>query len=335
MPLPRLARHHKVVSITVIAMLLAAWILAATNRGVSAEAGDLGPGAIPNVPTIAFEEPATVESTPPGIGGASTKKVLKTLSADGIPAPALAAYRRAEALLGKADHDCNLPWYLVAAIGRVESNHGRINGSHLSAAGEQTPAFFGPPLNGTNGTARIEDTDHGVVDSDPAVDRAAGPMQFVPSGWQAVAVDADRDGHRRVQDIDDAATATGIYLCAGFGDLSQESDARAALARYNKSDGYADLVMAIATAYADGGFTVTAARPSPSHKSGDKSSSTSEKSSGTTSGGSSGGSSGSDTGGSTGDSTPTSAPPAPKPTATTAPPPTPKCDPLSGLLHWC
>ena len=46
-------------------------------------------------------------------------------SANGIPAAALTAYQRTEAVLAQADPACHLPWELVAAIGRVESDHGR------------------------------------------------------------------------------------------------------------------------------------------------------------------------------------------------------------------
>ena len=46
-------------------------------------------------------------------------------------------------------------------------------------------------------------------------------MQFIPSTWPVVRVDADGDGKRNPQDIDDAALATAVYLCSGKDDLSQ------------------------------------------------------------------------------------------------------------------
>ena len=44
------------------------------------------------------------------------------------------------------------------------------------------------------GTATIVDSDAGQFDSDSEWDRAVGPMQFIPSTWSVVGVDADGDG---------------------------------------------------------------------------------------------------------------------------------------------
>ena len=127
---------------------------------------------------------------------------------NGIPSAALAAYQRAETVINAADTSCHLPWQLVAAIGRVESDHGRVHGSHLTSEGLARPAIYGLPLDGTQGTARIGDTDAGLLDHDTEFDRAVGPMQFIPSTWAVVGVDADGDSQRDPQDIDDAALAT-------------------------------------------------------------------------------------------------------------------------------
>ncbi len=94
----------------------------------------------------------------------------------------------------------------------------------------------------------VRDTDAGRLDGDRRFDRAVGPMQFLPSTWAAVAVDGDADGTRDVQDIDDAALGSAVYLCAGGGDLSTPAGARAALLRYNHSQAYVARVMAIARA---------------------------------------------------------------------------------------
>ena len=149
---------------------------------------------------------------------------------------------------------CKLPWNLVAAIGRVESNHGRTDGNTLSAEGLAQPGIYGAPLNG-NGVAKISDTDNGTLDKDTVWDRAVGPMQFIPGTWSNVGVDSDNDGKKNPQDIDDAATAAGIYLCAGSDDLSTDGGARSAVHRYNHSNSYVDLVMKISAAYAAGDFS--------------------------------------------------------------------------------
>ena len=48
-------------------------------------------------------------------------------------------------------------------------------------------------------------------------------MQFIPSTWAVVGVDADGDGERNPQDIDDAALAAAVYLCSGNEDLSTDA----------------------------------------------------------------------------------------------------------------
>ena len=80
-------------------------------------------------------------------------------------------------------------------------------------------------------------------------------MQFIPSTWSVVGVDADGDGQRNPQDIDDAALATAVYLCSGDDDLSAEQGQRAGVYRYNHTNDYVDLVLSIMHAYLDGEFT--------------------------------------------------------------------------------
>ena len=150
--------------------------------------------------------------------------------------------------MDSADRSCTLDWSLLAAIGQVESDHGRVGGSHLNARGVAHPAIIGPRLDGRHGTSRVRDTDAGREDRDPRFDRAVGPMQFLPSTWAAVAVDADGDGRRDVQDVNDATLGAAVYLCASHDDLSTRSGQRAALLRYNHSRAYAVRVMAIAHA---------------------------------------------------------------------------------------
>ena len=150
---------------------------------------------------------------------ATAHDAVATASTSGIPSAALAAYQRAETVINAADKSCKLPWQLVAAIGRVESDHGRTNGNRLDAKGVARPGIYGPALNGTNDTSAINDTDAGQLDADAKYDRAVGPMQFIPSTWSVVGVDADGDAQRNPQDIDDAALATAVYLCSGDDDL--------------------------------------------------------------------------------------------------------------------
>ncbi|WP_343906823.1 lytic transglycosylase domain-containing protein [Nocardioides aquiterrae] len=230
--------------------------MSATTASASAEPETLLPDGS-TVPTQAIEAPASVSSSggvAPGVHG-DPGTAVATASTSGIPAAALAAYQRAETVINSADKGCHLSWQLIAAIGRVESDHGRTNGNSLDAQGVARPGIFGPALDGTHGTSRIADTDAGQYDADAKFDRAIGPMQFIPSTWSVVGVDADGDGKRNPQDIDDAALATAVYLCSGDDDLSSASGQRASVYRYNHSQSYVDLVLSIMHAYLQGEFT--------------------------------------------------------------------------------
>ena len=183
----------------------------------------------PAFPAQAIEAPASVSDgslLAVGVGDADADQIVATASTSGIPSAALAAYQRAETVINAADEDCHLSWQLIAAIGRVESNHGRANGNTLDDNGLATPGIFGVALNGANRTTEIVDTDAGQFDNDAAYDRAVGPMQFIPSTWSVVGVDADGDGVRNPQDIDDAALGTAVYLCSGSDDLGTDAGRR-------------------------------------------------------------------------------------------------------------
>ena len=207
------------------------------------------PDTAVTLPAVAGPDaPALVlpEGTNPG---SSSPVVLDDM---GIPVRALEAYHQAASLTDAADPACHIDWALLAAIGRVESNHSRFGGNQLDSAGIARPGIIGIALDGTNGTALITDTDGGRLDRDTVYDRAVGPMQFIPSTWRVVGSDADGDGVKNPQDMDDATTAAAIYLCSGSGDLSQPGDLRAAIMRYNPSDSYVRTVTAIADAYRHG-----------------------------------------------------------------------------------
>ncbi|WP_436704724.1 lytic murein transglycosylase, partial [Geodermatophilus sp. CPCC 205761] len=173
---------------------------------------------------------------------------VSALAGRGIPATALDAYTRAAAA---APASCHLSWPLLAAIGRVESNHGRFAGAVLRTDGLSDPPIVGIALTGA-GTARIVDTDGGRLDGDAVHDRAVGPMQFIPSTWARYAEDGDGDGRRDPFDIYDAAAASAAYLCAAGGDLRTIAGQARAVFAYNHSASYVATVLQLAAVYAGG-----------------------------------------------------------------------------------
>lgn len=167
-----------------------------------------------------------------------------------VPARALMAYGNAELVLRSAEPACHLSWATLAGIGRVESNHGRFGGAVLREDGRPSKPIIGVPLDGSSGVKAIRDTDHGEFDGDATVDRAVGPMQFIPSTWRRWASDGNLDGVGDPQQIDDAALAAGRYLCAGNRDLATPKDWWAAVFSYNNSVPYGQKVFGLADDYA-------------------------------------------------------------------------------------
>lgn len=260
----RMKPWQKATALVPLALLSGAWTTSIAATSTATAAGDEPRQVLPDgtfVPTEAIENPASV-SLPAAIdadgalpSGTATQAMISNASPNGIPAAALAAYQRAAQVINAADPGCNLSWELIAAIGRVESDHGRYGGNVLDDDGISRPGIYGIPLDGTNGTAKISDTDAGELDNDPVWDRAVGPMQFIPSTWAIVGVDADGDGVRDPQSIHDAALASAVYLCSGNEDLSKTPGQRTAVFRYNHSNAYVDLVLQLMRAYQTGDYS--------------------------------------------------------------------------------
>ncbi|WP_219505130.1 lytic transglycosylase domain-containing protein [Nonomuraea ceibae] len=149
---------------------------------------------------------------------------------EGIPAEMLRLYV-------SAVRTCpGLHWSVPAAVGKVETDHGRSNLPGVK--------------NGTN----------------PA--GAAGPMQFLISTWGGAtkirvfapftgyAADGDGDGWADVYNRADAVYGAVKYLCA----LGAADDLRQALHGYNHSWAYVEQVLAIAGSYRQAATTSRTSR---------------------------------------------------------------------------
>ena len=170
----------------------------------------------------------------------------------GIPIAALEAYGYAARVAEVGNPNCHLAWPTLAGIGVVESHHGTYRGSTVEPDGDVVPPIRGVRLDGTLGNLAIADTDGGSLDGDPELDRAMGPMQFIPETWRLYGVDANNDGDISPDNIDDAALSAAGYLCWRGKDLRTARGWMEALRAYNLSDQYARTVRDWATAYAEG-----------------------------------------------------------------------------------
>jgi len=207
-----------------------------------------------------FLDPELLEAVPVGASSVaepvravlSSEEVIETLGENGIPSVAVDAYMEAADTLAVDDPTCGIRWTLLAAIGRVESNHGRFGGAQLRDDGYGTKPIRGIPLDGRPNVALIRDTEGGELDGDTTYDRAVGPLQFIPSTWKSVGVDANDDGKRDPNNIFDAALGAAVYLCRGDGDLRDVDERAQAVRRYNNADEYVRVVLNLAEMYESG-----------------------------------------------------------------------------------
>ncbi|MCX4389315.1 lytic murein transglycosylase [Micromonospora peucetia] len=243
-----------------------ALLVPATARGprpVAADATSATPTTAPQVPlpgglplpNQTVPPPGTVPTGPPG-GGITGRPsdALAGWAAQigpkvGISPVAMQAYGYAELVLSQTNRSCGLSWTTLAAIGFVESGHGQANNAKLGQDGKALPEIIGLPLDGQGGRMRIPDTDRGLLDKDPVLDRAVGPMQFIPTTWQEIGADADNDGVKDPHDLDDAALAAGNYLCKGGRNLTIPADWWSAILSYNDVRRYAQDVHDTANRY--------------------------------------------------------------------------------------
>ncbi|WP_017603384.1 lytic transglycosylase domain-containing protein [Nocardiopsis alkaliphila] len=192
------------------------------------------------------------ERTGPEAGPLRPDEVWLDEVADGtgIPRRALEGYASAQLVLEEDSPSCGLSWPTLAGIGYVESRHGTYAGGEIGPDGTTTVDIIGIPLDGTNNTRAIPDTDGGELDGDTEWDRAVGPMQFIPTTWARWGESLE-GGTPDPHNIDDASLTAARYLCGDGRDLATTQDWEEALLTYNRSGSYRDDVLAYAHAYAD------------------------------------------------------------------------------------
>lgn len=152
-----------------------------------------------------------------------------SLSADAdIPANYLIAYQRAAAKAG-------LDWTILAAIGKVECDHGRSLLTGCSPAGSVNRAGASGPMQFLASTWRANAT----LGSSPP------PGPPTASDSQGYASDANGDGIADIWSIDDAALAAARLLSANGAPLNYQQ----AIFAYNHSGAYVSRVLRIAESY--------------------------------------------------------------------------------------
>ena len=166
--------------------------------------------------------------------------------ADGrIPAVAYEAYLAASAAAPTVAPGCAVDWTVLAGISQVEARHGRMDEEHdLAGNGDVLPEIRGAPLDGTDGTEPVADTDRGEFDGDATWDRAMGPLQFIPTTWAELGRDGNGDGEADPDNLYDAALTAVAHLCLRTpGDYEDRATLREALVGYNASGRYAENVL--------------------------------------------------------------------------------------------
>ncbi|WP_460447785.1 lytic transglycosylase domain-containing protein, partial [Angustibacter aerolatus] len=131
---------------------------------------------------------------------AARAAALATVHAQAAPSVYFDLYHQAATTCAGMD------WTLLAAVGQVESGHGRNVGP--SSAG------------------------------------AVGPMQFMPATFRAYAVDGDHDGTADPFSPADSVFTAARYLCANGAGRGPDG-VHSALLRYNHAEWYVQLVLRV------------------------------------------------------------------------------------------
>jgi hypothetical protein len=241
-----------ITAVITTAVLLGVWLAPAGSVPAALETtpnGESASTAATGTELPTFSPLPSVTTSPPAPNAGLTEWAETLAVKVEIPPVALRAYAYAEYVLTSRKPACNVRWSTIAAIGKVESNHGRVGASTLGSDGRALPPIVGPALDGKGGRPKVTDTDAGALDNDRAWDHAVGPMQFLPATWRSYAVDADSDGIVDPNDVDDAALAVANKLCEANKDLAQAANWSTAIKTFPDLAGKVQQVFDAANTY--------------------------------------------------------------------------------------
>ncbi|MBB5998055.1 C40 family peptidase [Streptomonospora salina] len=167
----------------------------------------------------------------------------------GVPDTLLDAYAGAAARLHETQPQCSgMRWQILAGIGKIESS--LLAGHDIAPNGDVSPPMIGPRLDGSGVGGNLTphyDTDNGTWDGDTEYDRAVGPNQHLPSGWDTYGADGNGDGVKDPHNAYDSALASARELCLSAGpggvDFTDRGQLADALYRYNHSQAYVEDVL--------------------------------------------------------------------------------------------
>ncbi|TCN55070.1 membrane-bound lytic murein transglycosylase B [Rhodococcus sp. SMB37] len=175
-------------------------------------------------PSAATEDPADpLSQAPPAMPGDGF-----AILGDGplaIPELVFYAYRAAEMQLAINSPECGLPWHLLAAIGRLESNH--ADNGHTDVLGTLTTPRTTP-------------------------DGRVGPMQLPAGAWERFPSDGNVDGVTDPQNVFDATLAAGAWACADGASARDEAGEARVAAMFDSSPEYLANVRTWSAAYKKG-----------------------------------------------------------------------------------
>lgn len=167
-----------------------------------------------------------------------------TIDPTGIGSVPAQAYDQAALAARDFTPACEVPSWLLAGVGEIESGHGTYGGATVTSNGDVRPPIIGIPL-----PALGPDTDGGQWDGSVEVDHAVGPMQFIPATWRTFGLDGNDDGVADPHNVYDAALTAAAYLCHEASPMATNAQWRQGLLAYNHSGAYVEEVLAAGREY--------------------------------------------------------------------------------------